>query len=168
MTESTADRLRELLAVTQTPTRLDDDLLQDLLERVRVVFDVDTAAVLLHSDGSDELVARAACGLEEEVRQGVTVPIGTGFAGAIAASRRPVFLDRVDADTVANPILWEKGIRGMLGVPLLNNGRLVGVMHVGRFDDRRFTDNDAELLQIAAEWIVTAIQTERLASERAA
>src|SRR5664279_1820802 len=144
MTESTADRVRDMLAVTDTPVRLDDDLLEELLRRVRVLFDVDTAAILLHQDGSDELVARAACGLEDEVRQGVKVPIGTGFAGAVAASKRPVLLDRVDASTVANPILWEKGINAMLGVPLLSHDQLIGVMHVGRLDRRRFTRHDAD------------------------
>src|SRR5438552_2788992 len=78
------------------------------------------AAALLSGAGSDERVARAACGLEEEVRQGVRVPVGTGFAGSIAQRRCPVVLNRVDSTTVANPILWEMGISKMLGVPLLS------------------------------------------------
>ena len=65
-----------------------------------------------------DLIARAARGIEEEVRQGVRVPVGVGFAGRIARLKEPVLLDRVDSTTVANPILWEKGIRTMLGVPL--------------------------------------------------
>ena len=136
-----SEQLRKLLAVTDsTLARLDvEDLLFELLERVRSVLDADTAAVLLRDGGSDELVARAARGLEEEVRQGVRVPIGTGFAGSIAKRKCPVVLDRVDSTTVANPILWEKGISKMLGVPLLSGEDVIGVLHVGRFDDRPFT-----------------------------
>ena len=56
-----------------------------MFERLRGILDADTAAVLLHEEGTDELVARAARGLEEEVRQGVRVRIGVGFAGRVAA-----------------------------------------------------------------------------------
>src|SRR6478609_11936797 len=148
------ERLSNLLAVTDVRlTRLDvDDLLVEVLERLRTSLGVDTSAVLLRQhDTDDHLVARAACGLEEEVRQGVRVPVGTGFAGRIAKRKGPVVLNRVDSTTVTNPLLWEKGIRKMLGVPLLNGEDVIGVLHAGRFDDRPFTGNDAELLQVAAE-----------------
>ena len=42
---------------------------------------------------SGQLIAAAAAGLEEEVRQGVHITVGRGFAGRIAAERRPVILD---------------------------------------------------------------------------
>ena len=48
-------------------------------------------------------------------------------------------LDRVDATTVANPILWEKGVRAMLGVPLLGHDEVAGVLHVGRLEQRPLT-----------------------------
>src|SRR5580700_410263 len=69
-----------------------DDLLVELLERVVTLLDVDTAAILLLEEASQQLFARAARGIEEEVRQGVRIAIGSGFAGRIAAERRPVVL----------------------------------------------------------------------------
>src|SRR5204863_97159 len=78
-----------------------------------------TAAVLLLDFSSGELIATAAAGLEEEVRQGVRIPVGRGFAGRIAAGHQPVILDHVDHGTVLNPILWAKGIRTLMGVPLI-------------------------------------------------
>ncbi|MDT4922372.1 MAG: phosphoserine phosphatase RsbU/P [Pseudonocardiales bacterium] len=168
--DEAVDRLRNLLALTDTTlARLDvEDLLIELLERVRVALAADTAAVLLRDEGSDELVARAACGLEDEVRQGVRIPVGVGFAGAIAARRQPVVLDRVDETTVSNPILWEKGIRAMLGVPLLSEDDVIGVLHVGRLHENGFTADDAQLLEIAAERVARAIQARQLAVETAA
>src|SRR5207244_1320610 len=53
------------------------------------------------------------------------------------------------------------------GVPLIS-GDLVGVLHVGRLQTRRFNDRDVELLQIVAERIAGAIQARQLAIERAA
>ncbi|HEY8302446.1 MAG TPA: SpoIIE family protein phosphatase [Jatrophihabitans sp.] len=165
------ERLSNLLAVTDVRlTRLDvDDLLVEVLDRLRAILDADTAAVLLRQQPRDDfLVARAACGLEDEVRQGVRVPIGAGFAGTIAARREPVILDRVDQTTVANPVLWEKGIRRMVGVPLLVGAELLGVLHVGRLQDQPFGEADVELLQVAGDRIASAVQTRRLAVESAA
>ena len=168
--DAVARRLERLEALTDTAlTRLDvDALLVELLERVREILDVDTAAVLLLDEGSEELVARAACGIENEVRQGVRVPFGVGFAGRIAASRQAVRLDRVDSTTVANPLLWEKGIQTMLGVPLFGEERVIGVLHVGRLENRPFGDEDTQLLQIVGERIAGAVQMRALAVERAA
>ena len=143
-------------------------MLVKLLDRVRAALLTDTAAVLLREPGSDHLVARAACGLEEEVRQGVRIALGHGFAGTIAARRQPVRLARVDATTVANPILWETGIQVMLGVPLLSGADVIGVLHVGRLRAEPFTDDDVEVLQVAAERVASAIVTMRLALNTAA
>ena len=163
-------RLEQLEALTDsTLTRLDlEDLLVELLTRVREILDVDTAAVLMLAEDSDQLVATAACGIEEEVRQGVRVPLGTGFAGRIAATRQAVRLDHVDSTTVANPLLWEKGIKVMLGVPLVSRDDLLGVLHVGRLDNRSFGDDDVELLQIVGDRVAGAVQTRRFALEQAA
>lgn len=129
---------------------------------------VDTVAVLLLDITSQQLVARAAWGVEEEVRQGVRVPVGHGFAGRIAATRQPIVLDRVDPTTVANPLLWEKGIRTMLGVPLMSGDEVLGVLHVGSLTDRHFTQADAELLAHVASRVAGAIQARQLEVERAA
>jgi len=163
-------RLDDVLAVTEIALgRLAvEDLLIELLSRVREILDADTAAVLLLDRGGDYLEARAACGIEEEVRQGVRVPVGRGFAGRIAANRRPVLLDEVGPSTVTNPILWEKGIRVMLGVPLVAGPSLLGVLHVGRVAQRPFGEADAELLGVVADRVAGAVQAQQLAVERAA
>jgi phosphoserine phosphatase RsbU/P len=167
---SPQDQLANFRAVTDSKLgRLDvEDLLIELLDRVRTILDSDTAAVLLLDKDSGDLVARAACGIEEEVRQGVRVPVGVGFAGRIARSKEPVRLERVDSTTVANPILWEKGIRTMLGVPLLVADELIGVLHVGRLHPLAFNEADAELLQVVAERLAGAVQARQLAVERVA
>jgi len=167
---SPQEQLANFRAVTDSKLgRLDvEDLLIELLERVRSIVEADTAAVLLLDQDSGDLVARAACGIEEEVRQGVRVPVGIGFAGRIARSKEPVLLDRVDSTTVANPILWEKGIRTMLGVPLLVADELIGVLHVGRLHPYPFDKSDVELLQVVAERVAGAVQARQLAVERVA
>jgi signal transduction histidine kinase len=118
--------------------------------------------VLLVDEDAKELVARAAVGIEEEVERGVRIPVGLGFAGRIAAERRPVILPDVDHADVLNPILREKGIKSMLGVPLLVGGDALGVIHVGALVHRRFTRDDVELLQLVADRVALAIERGRL------
>ena len=134
-----------------------DELLATLLERIAEVLRTDTAAVLLLDEAAGELVARAAKGIEEEVEQGVRIPLGKGFAGRIAAERRAVTIDDVDHADILNPILREKGIRSLLGVPLIVEGEVLGALHVGTLTPRKFTDDDRELLQLAADRAALAI-----------
>jgi len=147
------ERLRRLEAVTDaTLSRLDaSDLLDELLDRVRDMLDADTAAILLLDVHSRQLVATAAKGLEDEVRQGFRVSVGRGFAGRVAATRRPVAIAEVTADDVVNPILLDKGIRSLLGVPIFAAGEVVGVLHIGSLVPRTFTADDVQLLELAAD-----------------
>src|SRR5207245_8391961 len=79
-----------------------DDLLDELLTRVRDALDADTCAVLLLDEDGLELVARAAKGIEEEVEQGVRIPMGRGFAGRIAGTGRTGVSGADDATDALN------------------------------------------------------------------
>ncbi len=167
----TSEHVRRLQSVTDAALahlRL-DELLGALLDRTRQILEVDTCAILLLDEDTNELVARAALGIEEEVEQGVRVPVGGGFAGRIAAEKRPVILDDVDHAHVLNPILREKGIKSMLGVPLVVEAEVRGVLHVGSLTYRAFQDDEVELLQLVADRAALAIEHARLfEAERAA
>jgi putative methionine-R-sulfoxide reductase with GAF domain len=164
------ERLRRLEAITDaTLSRLDaSDLLDELLERVRDLLGADTAAILLLDPHSRQLVATAAKGLEEEIRQGVRVPVGRGFAGRVAQTGRPVVVAEVTAEDVVNPILLEKGIRSLLGVPILAAGEVVGVLHVGMLSPYEFGADDIQLLELAADRAGTAGQIRGQKLEQAA
>jgi serine phosphatase RsbU (regulator of sigma subunit) len=164
------DRLRDIQVITDAAlSRLDDhDLLTELLQRIRAILRADTAAVLLLDFSAGELIAAAAAGLEEEVRQGVRIPVGRGFAGRIAAEQRPVILDHVDHTTVLNPILWGKGICTLMGVPLIAGGKVIGVLHVGSLTGRKFTSDDIALLQLAAGRAAAAVASLMAQGDRTA
>jgi serine phosphatase RsbU (regulator of sigma subunit)/anti-sigma regulatory factor (Ser/Thr protein kinase) len=161
-------RLRALQSVTDDALSYLplEDMLDELLARVRELLEADTAAILLLDDEHRVLIARAAKGLEEEVRRGVRVPVGGGFAGRIAAERRAVVIDDLEKADVVNPILREKGIRTMLGVPLLVEGEVIGVMHVGSLGGKKFRDDDVEVLQRAGDRAALAIQGRLAERER--
>ena len=164
-----ADRLRDLQSITDAALAYLplEQLLNELLTRVVAILGVDTSAILLLEDDDTTLVARAARGLEEEVERGVRIPVGRGFAGRIAATRQPVRILDLDDFEVVNPLLREKGLRSMLGVPLLVEGSVIGVLHVGTLRERAFDDEDVELLQRAADRAALAIYSRLAERERA-
>jgi serine phosphatase RsbU (regulator of sigma subunit) len=163
-------RLRRIEALTDAGlSRLGtEDLLDQLLDRVRELLHVDTAAILLLDPLAQQLVATAAKGLEEEVRRGVRISVGRGFAGRIAQCRRPMIIEDVTPADVVNPILLETGIRSLLGVPMLSGGEVVGVLHVGTLRPRRFTEEDVHLLQLAADRASMASRARTSSIDRAA
>ncbi|MGN6871814.1 MAG: ATP-binding SpoIIE family protein phosphatase [Solirubrobacteraceae bacterium] len=135
-----------------------EQLLDELLNRVQEALEVDTVAILLYDAEANQLVARAAKGIEEEVERGVRLPLGQGFAGRIAGERVAIFIADVDHADILNPILREKGICSLLGVPLIVEGTLIGVMHVGSLTPRTFGQADLSVLQLAAARAAPAIE----------
>jgi anti-sigma regulatory factor (Ser/Thr protein kinase)/putative methionine-R-sulfoxide reductase with GAF domain len=159
-----AEQLRDLVRISD-PALSEmgfERLLDELLTRVRDLLAVDTVAILLLDKEADQLVATAAQGIEEEVEAGVRIPIGRGFAGRIAKERVAIFIADVDHADILNPILREKGIRSLLGVPLIVEGELIGVLHVGSLVPRNFDLRDLAVLELAAARAAPSIERTRL------
>lgn len=163
-------RLQRIRAITDVAlSHLDDeDLLGAVLDRVREILKVDTAVLLLIDASRQLLVATAARGIEEEIHQSVQVPLGQGFAGRVAAERRPVTIENVDSGKVVNQLLVQRGLVSLLGVPLLVGGELLGVLHVGTVTARRFTTDEVDFLQLAADRAALAAYSLRTSAERTA
>jgi sigma-B regulation protein RsbU (phosphoserine phosphatase) len=164
------EELRRLRAVTDPALSgmQMEEVFAELLDRTRELLAVDTATILLVDEAGKDLVATAARGLEEEVWAGVRVPIGEGFAGRIAAQAHPVVIDHVDHDTVVNPILIDKHLTSMAGVPMVAPGRVIGVLHVGSLTPREFTSEDIELLRLVADRASLAAQSRLSELDRSA
>lgn len=139
-----------------------NDLLAESLKRIREVLHVDTIAILLLEREENELVAWAAQGLEEEVELGVRIPVGRGFAGNIVAKAKPIIISEVENADLFNPLLREKGLKSLLGVPMMIEGRPIGVLHVGVFKHTQFTEKEVRLLQSAADRLALAVENARL------
>jgi anti-sigma regulatory factor (Ser/Thr protein kinase) len=139
-----------------------DELLSELLARVSHVLEVERAAILLHDEERECLTVRAARGPGAEFAQSRRVPFGAGIAGRVASERRPVFVEDSDGDMPIS-VVWEDRVRSVLAVPLLVQGaRVIGVLQVGTSEGRRFSDNDTQLLQLAADRLAVAIDRARL------
>ncbi len=162
--EAATDRLQRLQAITDVaiaPNSL-DELLHELIERVSEILEVDNAGVLLADAENDALVIWAVKGIEQQVEGKIRIPIGEGFAGQIAAERQPMLIERDAYLQVLNPLLKHEKIQSLLGVPLLVEGRVLGVIHVGTLQPRQFTPDDIHLLELAADRVALAIDRANL------
>jgi signal transduction histidine kinase len=145
------------------------EALAELLARIQRMLAVDTVVILLLDDRAGSLRPRAAVGLDQARACEVAIPVGKGFAGRVADECRPLMLEAVAPTDVLNPVLLETGVRSLFGVPVLDHGRVLGVLHVGTREPRRFSDDDSHLLQLAADCLALAFGRDRLyAAEREA
>ncbi len=137
------------------------ELLNVLLRRIVEVMHTDAAVILLKKDS--HLYVRASIGIDESVRSNYAVPIGQGFAGTIGATMQPLYIE--DAQTsscVIRPIIKERGVRTMLGVPLKRHNELVGVLHVDWLSVHPRSDRELHLLEITADRCTMAILNAQL------
>ena len=109
--EHSAESIRRLQAVTDSAfVRLTlDDLLYEMLDRIRELLAADSAAILLLTEDGQALTVRATIGFEEDAT-GLIVPVGQGVAGSIAASRTPLIVEDLSAVDVINPALRRNAV----------------------------------------------------------
>ena len=148
--EAVAQMVRNLQSVSDTAlTHLAlDDLLPELLDRIAEILRADAVSVLLADPESDGLLLRASRGVAA-VEEPQRVPVGRGtFAGRVAKERRPIVVEDGEGDG---------GLRSLIGVPLLAEGEVSGVVIAGSLTPNRFDDNDAALLALVADRAALAI-----------
>ena len=101
-----------------------DDLLTELMQRLRDVLSVDTACVLLVMRDGMHLELCKCVGPTEEVQDRVRIPVGSGIEGRIAANREPCAIENLAESDVFDPVLRER-FASFLGAPLLLPERAV-------------------------------------------
>jgi PAS domain S-box-containing protein len=136
-----------------------DGLLGDLVTRVRGVVDADAATIYLTEEG-ERLVARAASGTRSTPSE--AVPFGEGFAGRVAVVREAVLEQDFDPSRIRDPALGALGLRSLIGVPLVADRDVRGVLVVGAVNPRHFTAEDVGLLRLAADRVALAMEHVRL------
>ncbi|NJM73066.1 MAG: GAF domain-containing protein [Scytonema sp. RU_4_4] len=123
-----------------------------LLKWVQDYMSVDTVTLLLPTD-QQNLAVYATLGLEEEIEQQIRIPIGQGIAGHIAASMEPMMVNDLSQVQIFSPILRQKNLRSLVGIPLAFKQGKVGVLHVGTLQPHQFSEQDVQQLQLVAHRI---------------
>ena len=119
------------------------------------------AAVISLLTKDNQLEITVITGTEEIVfKPGYRQKIGEGIIGHVAETRQPYFT----GDVTHDPYFFTIGKRSgsALGVPMLEEGRLLGVLYVESFAMNAFVQDDVQILQTLTSHVTTAIEKARL------
>lgn len=162
--EAVADTIQKLQRVTDAALEhlAMDDLLRELAMSIAEILNVDSATIFLLEEGDEHLTVGATVGVRAASDGDLQIPVGETFAGRVAAAGRPEVTVDV-ASAPPDPLLDGQGVRAMLGVPLVVEGRVSGVIQVASVsDERRFGREDQSLLQLVADRAALAVEHARL------
>src|SRR5439155_4715812 len=164
------DQLRFLRDVARlaTTARTWDELLETVVDGTRDALHADVSSLyLLDRDGA-YLTLAATNGLDRYQIGRAKVPFGEGVTGRVAATRDPIVIPDVSQDP---RFLWVRGIdqrrfvASMLSVPLVWNGRTVGVLNVQKEQHRDFAPTDGAHLGAIADLLAGIVEKGRLQQE---
>jgi PAS domain S-box-containing protein len=167
--EAALERLRAIDTITDGALHhlALDELLSELLARLRRVLNTDSASVLLLDEDGKALYPRAVDGYVHENFASIRVRVGTGVTGWIAAEGRPLIVDDYSAVDLSGiegvpPSDIRAMVRSVMGVPLRIGDKVVGVVAVNSSRPRHFTEDELKLLLLVADRVAPAIEQGRL------
>ena len=164
---ATADVLK---IISRTPFDL-QKVLDTLVERAAKICEADHAAITRPRDGSAAHYHVAQFGAPKgyyEYKKNIPLPPGRdSVVGRVLLEGRPVQIPDAlaDAEYKLTEAQQMGGYRTLLGVPLLRDGQVIGVIVLFRAAVHPFTEEHIELLTTFADKAVIAIENTRLFDE---
>ena len=137
-----------------------DEVLAHAAAQIKRLIDYEIFAVLLLDENAHELHFRFAIGHRQEVVENWRIPVGQGIIGAAASTGRPVRVSDVHKDSRYLNAL--DGVQSELAVPLVLQGRVVGVLDIESSQLDYFTRDQQNILMMLATRISSAIENARL------
>ena len=168
------DELRALGEVGQAiSSTLDlETVLTTIVSRAVQLSGLDGGVVFEYDEGTEEFVQRAATdpgGALAEARRAARIRKGEGVLGRTAITLEPIQVPDITVPAAyegrLREILVESGIRAILAVPMVREGRLIGCLAVTRNQPGDFPAETIELLRTFATQSALAIQNARLFHE---
>jgi PAS domain S-box-containing protein len=170
--EAIEQRSRELATLLEASQRLAghqldlDELLGDIARSiVEALPAAEASSLWLYDERRNELVVCAWAGYDDEAISGLALSPDNSLVGLVYHSCKPHIIDDV-ASEPAFEVLNRSAldaVRSALGVPLLVEGRSIGVLSADNFSrPKAFDENDLRLLQSLAAQAAVAIQNAHL------
>ncbi len=135
------------------------EALEIIVHRVKAAANTDACSVYLTDFERRTHVLRATDGLRPEAVGRVELPFHRGLIGLVCERAEPVNLD--DAPNHPRYLFvsdtGETRFRGFLGVPIIQNRRVLGVLVVRQREPRQFDENEETFLVTLAAQLAGAI-----------
>jgi GAF domain-containing protein/anti-sigma regulatory factor (Ser/Thr protein kinase) len=147
-------------------------VLTTIVSRAVQLSGLDGGVVFEYDEGTEEFVQRAGTdpgGALAEARRTTRIRKGEGVLGRTAITLEPIQVPDITVPAAyegrLREILVESGIRAILAVPMVREGRLIGCLAVTRNQPGDFPGETIELLRTFATQSALAIQNARLFHE---
>lgn len=130
------------------------DALDIFVQRVRTAVEANAVSVYLIDQQCAEYVLVATEGLNKPEGVSVRVPLGQGLVGLVGRREEPINIDNAVAHPAFyfNDVVKEEHLRAFLGVPIIQQRKLYGVLTVQQDEQQYFDDaKEAFLITIAAQ-----------------
>jgi GAF domain-containing protein/sugar diacid utilization regulator len=152
-----------------------DDVLHAIVVRARKLLGTDTAYLTLHDEKAGDTWMRVTAGSVSAEFQRVRLGMGEGLGGLVAQTACPFATadylhdERIRHTRSIDSAVIDEGLIAILGVPLLANGRIIGVLFASSRHVRPFTRDEVALLASLAAHAAIAIESaNQLAETKAA
>jgi phosphotransferase system, enzyme I, PtsP len=125
-----------------------------LVNRLRKAVDTEAVAVYLIDNKTAEYVLSATDGLNDLAVGKVRFSLDKGLVGLIGRREEPINIDNAPShpDYYENPIVGEDKFNAFLGVPIIQQRKLYGVLTLQQEEQRCFDDSEeAFLVTLAAQ-----------------
>ncbi len=141
-----------------------------IVSRVRQALQVDVCSVYLSVPNENRLVLRATAGLKQAAVARVQMDYAEGLVGLVA--ERAECLNLADAHGHPRfkffPEIGEETFHAFLGVPIIHNRAVVGVLVVQQHEQRDFDEAQVTMLITLAAQLAGAISHAQIAGELSA
>lgn len=124
------------------------DALQIIVRRVRDAMGTQVCSVYLRDAGSGRYVLRATQGLNQEQVGVASLDAGDGLVGLVAEREEPVNLESAEHHPSFQLLegLGEEPFHAFLGVPIIHQRDVLGVLVVQQSERRRFDESEEAFL----------------------
>jgi GAF domain-containing protein/DNA-binding response OmpR family regulator len=170
-TQRQAHELSMLLEVSHNLTSIleREEALQLISSRVLDLIKADGCHVFLlqsDPDGEDLLIPVASSDRYSKQILSTPLKMGQGVTGRVAESGIGVIVNRVDLDPRGFPVPGTpREPESLVSVPLISEGRRIGVMTVSRRGEEEFVARDMSIAAIMAGQAATVLEKARLFNE---
>lgn len=139
--------LRRIIQEVNTARNL-DAALATMVRRIRKAMRTDVCSFYLYDAEHDELVLMETIGLHSQAVGQVILQTGEGLVGLVAEREEPLNLEEAHAHPrfLYFAQTGEERYSSFLGVPIIHQRRMLGVLVVQQADKRRYDEEDEAFL----------------------
>jgi len=137
-----------------------EETLNHSLEKTLQVLGIEAGGIYLYDAKTEKLMLAAYRGYPPEVaRQMDKLAVGEGFNGFVAQSCQPLVVDEISTDVrLARTNILQAGMHSLVSVPLRAKDKLVGTLFATTYEQRKFSDQDINLLTSIGYQVGVAIE----------